>query len=425
MRKAAILFLLIFVSCSSFRPKTQPKSRTCDFGIFWTSWLIIQRDYIKPPVLNKTLFLASFRAIEEEANQTLPPPEYQNDEEYLPRYAWEYYKDFFGKEPPVRTCQEMIRSMVGSLQSRHSGYLSPDMMLFREILGQRRGGIGLFFIKNPDMKTAVIYKVWKGSLAAEAGLAVGDQIIAVDNRSVADFSAGLVDYELRGQIGAVMMLSVQKTDGRVIQVFLERENMEKNVHCEDVAKNTAYCALTNFNNGKTALYLLQAAQKTSVGKSKRLVIDLRFNHGGKLNQAILAAYLFTGSKTVVIAPKFAHDIAELEKKFPKDPPFPGTKIIILVNAETASASEIMAGALQDYGLAKLVGETTYGKGEVQKVVALDDGSLLIIVSDYWRTPAGRLINNTGFTPDYPVKMEIPDLLRGEDKQLQKAIELLK
>jgi carboxyl-terminal processing protease len=262
----------------------------------------------------------------------------------------------------------------------------------------------------------------KGSPAQEAGLQPKDKIIAVDGEDMTGVPGDLVLQRILGPAGTDVTLTIQRGE-EIFDVTITRANIiVPTVEYEMLEGDIAYVALYNYGD-KSTPQLREALENLLAQDPKGLIFDLRDNGGGYLNTAIQVVSEFIGDGVVMYeqygdGTTYTYDAIPggLATEIP---------LVVLVNEGTASASEITAGAIQDYGRAPLVGVTTYGKGTVQSWIALEDnaGGIRVTIAR-WLTPDGRQISEIGLEPDYIVEMTEEDYEAGRDPQLDKAIEVL-
>ena len=263
------------------------------------------------------------------------------------------------------------------------------------------------------------------SPAEAAGLKTGDEVVAVNGENVVGTDPSIVLQSVKGPEGTTVVLTIQRHNpDETLDVTIQREiitvpSVESHM-LED--GRIGYIALFTFGE-QSSKDLKDALRSQLAEKPVGLILDLRNNGGGYVDTAIEIISQFIGSGTVMIEQMGNGEDVEFHA-------LPGglaTKIplVVLVNEGSASASEITAGAIQDYGRGKIVGTTTYGKGSVQNWVPLENnqGAVKITIAR-WLTPNGRQIHGVGLEPDYVVNLTDEDIKNEHDSQLEKAIELL-
>lgn len=309
-----------------------------------------------------------------------------------------------------------ISGMVQSLGDPHSLYMNADMFeQLKEHTEGEFGGIGVT-MGFKDSKVTII-SVLDDTPGQHAGLEAGDEIMAVDGTPVSEMQPEEVAMHIRGEVGTKVVLTIER-DGETQDYTIERATIKI-----DTAKGTmledgmGYIRIASFseNTGKEFKAAYDSLEEQGM---KGLIIDLRENPGGLVTSCVEIANMVVPKGPIVSVverdgSKEVHESNLEESKYP---------IIVLIDGNSASASEILAGALQDTGAATLVGTKSYGKGSVQVVVPMlhDDGLKLTIAKYY--TPNGRCIDGTGIEPD--VEVELPEGAT-TDVQLEKAKEVLK
>ncbi len=316
-----------------------------------------------------------------------------------------------------------IKGMVAALKDPHSVYFTPkEANEFNNDLSGKFEGIGAE-IGLKDGQIVVVAPI-PGSPAEKAGLKAGDKILAVDKESTAGMEVEATVGKIRGAGGTKVVLTiipVDKKESTDITITRAVINVPS-VTLEMKPNNIAYLRINQFNE-KTMpeldTFIKQIKQKPLNG----IVLDLRNNPGGLLYSAITVASEWV-EKGVIVSEK---DVNKHEEKQYANGQhrLNGIKTIILVNRGSASASEIVAGALQDYKLATIMGEKTFGKGSVQGIEDYSDGSALKLTTAEWYTPNGKNINSDGIHPDVEIKQEIDAKNPSKDNVLEKALEMLK
>ena len=324
--------------------------------------------------------------------------------------------------------ESAIRGMVSDLDA-HSQYL--DAGEYRDIRISTTGsytGIGIE-VDEVDGKVMVVSPI-AGSPAARSGIRGGDQVVAVDG--IALDSSNLHDTidHLRGSAGSAVTVSVLRGD-EVIDHEMRRQIIRMaSVHREFLAPSYGYVRISQFNEN-TARELSRAVdelQEASGGLLDGLVLDLRDNPGGVLDAAVNVSDLFLDSGVIVTAEGRSVD-SRFRRSAHRGDILDGAAMVVLVNRGSASASEIVAGALQDHNRALIVGTETFGKGLVQTVVPLSKGRAIKLTTSRYYTPSGDSIQDVGIAPDVYVEDTpgFPDLSltglldREADQQLAEAI----
>lgn len=309
-----------------------------------------------------------------------------------------------------------IDGMVQSLGDPHSVYLNSDMFkaLEQHTTGEF-GGIGVT-MGFKDSKVTII-SVLPDTPGEKAGLKPGDEIVAVDGTPVSEFQPEEVALHIRGDVGTKVTLTIRREGEDDKDYELTRDNIKvKTADGKMLADNIGYIRIASFSEN-TGNEFKDAYDSLEQQGMKGLIIDLRENPGGLLTSCVDIAKMVVPKGPIVSVvqrdgSKEEHDSDLEESKYP---------IVVLIDGNSASASEILAGALQDTGAATIVGTTSYGKGSVQTVVPLfhNDGLKLTIAKYY--TPSGRNIDGTGIKPDVEVDFQDTDTT---DVQLEKAEEVM-
>ncbi len=256
--------------------------------------------------------------------------------------------------------------------------------------------------------------------AREAGILAGDILYKVDDEEVYALSVDEIAKRVRGETGSDVIVTIVR-DGEEKSFKMKRaviNNISAYVEYDD---KTAIITVTRFDND-TGITIQKAAKEFASKGVDKVILDLRSNGGGYVSAAqdLLSLWL-DGEKSLIQKSKFSG--SSTSSTSPNKAILKDIKTIVLVNGSTASASEIVAGALQDYNRATIVGEKTYGKGVVQNLFELSGGTLLKVTTAEWYTPNERSINKIGVTPDIEVERTFEDINAMRDPQMMKAKEL--
>lgn len=300
--------------------------------------------------------------------------------------------------------QGAIRGMLSTLDP-HSAYMTPDM--YKEMQVETKGefgGVGIQ-IGVKENRLAVIAPI-EGTPAYRAGIKSGDFITKVNDETTKDLTLMDAVQKMRGPKGSKINLTIQR-DGTPdpLQFTLVRDTIKIESVKSKVLENIGYVRLTQFQES-TGRDLSKVLKQFKDQKLQSTILDLRNNPGGLLTSAVEVSEQFLPGGKLVVYTKGRESkkdewIAKGKDQMDDSP------MIILVNEGSASASEIVAGALQDYGRAVIVGTTSFGKGSVQTILPLGDGSGLRLTTAKYYTPKGRSIQSTGITPDIVVKPQVP------------------
>jgi len=307
-----------------------------------------------------------------------------------------------------------IKGMVQSLDP-HSSFLSKEE--HEDLLSETKGsfsGIGIEITVRDNVLTVV--SPIEGSPAYKAGFQAGDKIIKIDGKAAADMTLPEAVKSIRGEKGTKVTLTVMREgDPKPLEFTVIRDVIPiRSVRSTVLTPKIAYVRISNFQ-GKTTNDLSAEMEKLETGrKLEGLILDLRNNPGGLLSQAIDVSDLFLDAGVIVSTKgrESSQDIKASAHKKKTDRSYP---IVVLVNGGSASAAEIVAGALQDNKRALILGTKTFGKGSVQTIIPLSDGSGLRLTTAMYYTPSGRSIQANGIVPDVEVKFVPPVEDDGKEK----------
>lgn len=337
---------------------------------------------------------------------------------------WNFVKDSYYKQPVSN--QQLyygaLKGVVSGLDDPYSVYFEPkEAEAFKANLEGSFSGIGAEIGIREDK--LVIVAPLSDSPAARAGLQPGDWVIAIDGKDTTGMSVEEAVVHIRGEKGTQVKLTISRNG---LETAQEISIMRDKIVIDSVKwkldkDQIMRISISTFNNDTPELFT-DVVQEILTSDVKGIIVDLRSNPGGLLTTAIDIASSWVGYKPVVI--ERTKDDARTFNGV-KAPRLTGIPTVLLVNGGSASASEIVAGALQDYGVAKLVGTQTFGKGSVQDYRELDDGSAVKVTTATWYTPKGRSINDTGIAPDIEVPFDVEEYKNGVDAQLEKAISVIK
>ncbi len=339
--------------------------------------------------------------------------------------AWDIVHENFIYQPldDVKLVQGAIRGMLDSLGDKHTSYMTPEEyeQANAPLVGSY-GGIGAYVDTSGDCLT--ILNPMPGSPAERAGLKPGDQIIAVDHEDVSGLEPDLVLTRVRGEPGTTLILTVRRGDPpETLDFTIVREVIKlTSVEYKMLDQNIAYISLSQFAENTNA-ELIAALEELLPQNPRGLILDLRYNGGGYLDTAVQVVSQFI-KEGVVLYEELGDGTRQTYRVIPGGMAT-DIKLVVLVNDYSASASEITAGAIQDYERGVIVGTVSYGKGSVQNWVALADnaGAVRITIAK-WLTPKERQIDTIGITPDVEVQMTDEDFEAGRDPQLDKAVEII-
>lgn len=350
-------------------------AKDIDFKLFWEVWDILKKDYVnKDQLTDKKMFYGALQG--------------------LVASAGDPYTIFM--DPKIS--QEFSDDLAGTFE-----------------------GIGAELSMKKEIITVVA--PLSDSPAQKAGLRAGDKIYAINGTSTAGMNLDEAVNMIRGKKGTTVTLTIFRNgQDKTIEITIERDIIVVKSVSTELRKDKIYVVkISNFNNDTDGLFQ-KAVIDILKNNPKGLIIDLRNNPGGYLDTAVDIASEWIDSG-VIVSEKFSE-----QKK--NDYNSRGTgrlknfKTVVLVNEGSASASEILAGALMDKQKATIVGEKTFGKGSVQSLEDMSDGSSVKITIAEWLTPNGKNINKEGIKPEVEVKLSVDDYNNNKDPQMDKAIELL-
>jgi carboxyl-terminal processing protease len=354
-----------------------------------------------------------------------------SDEDVPPEFnvfweAWAFIEQEFYGELPADEDRVFgaIRGMVNAYGDENTAFIEPSRAaIFREDVSGSFEGIGAA-VRMDEMGRLVIAEPFAGRPAAEAGMLRGDVVLSVDGTSL----QGLSLYEsislIRGPAGTTVVLTVFR-DGvdEPFDVPIERARIELEVvESERLEGNIGYVRLTEFSRGATGKMAEAIKELSDEGPLEGLILDLRDNPGGLLDESIFVSSQFIDEGVITIE-RLKGDEEQVFEAQPGGAAL-DVPLVVLVNRGSASASEIVAGAIKENGRGTILGEQTFGKGTVQIPHTLSDGSELRVTIAEWLTPNGEQINGEGIVPDVYIERTQEDFVEERDPQLERAIEHL-
>lgn len=311
-----------------------------------------------------------------------------------------------------------IKGMVSSLGDPHSIYM--DAKMYKEFMIETEGsfgGVGIVIGVKDKMLTVV--SPIEGTPGDKAGIKSGDRILKIDGQDTKDMALDQAVNKIRGPEGSQVVLTISRENESPKDYALTRSNIQiKTVSGKMLPDNIGYIRISMFNEN-TANDFIRRYQELEKEGMKATILDLRDNPGGLLEESVKVAGKLVpkGPVVSVVTKDGRREVHNSNLEMVKYP------LAVLVNGGSASASEIVAGAVQDTGAGTLVGTKTYGKGSVQTLLRLGNDAIKLTIAKYL-TPADRSINGIGIEPD--VKVEFNDARQGgKDVQLDKAVEIIK
>ena len=311
-----------------------------------------------------------------------------------------------------------IKGMLETLDP-HSSFLPPD--IFKEMQVETQGSFGGLGIEITvkDRQLTVVAPI-EGTPADRAGLHPGDRIVKIDGDPTKDMTLIEAVKKLRGPKGTSVTLTILREESPgPFDLTLVREVIDvKSVRAKDLGDGIAYIRISSFQE-RTGKDLLKAIEQFQKNGLSALVLDLRNDPGGLLNQAVQVSDLFLDKGQLIVYTEGRIKNQDLRFSAEHGAQVPKVPMVVLVNGGSASASEIVAGALQDWKRALVLGTKTFGKGSVQTVIPLSDGSGLRLTTAKYYTPKGRSIHGTGIVPDIVVEAPRPSVAKGQGGQMEK------
>jgi carboxyl-terminal processing protease len=329
----------------------------------------------------------------------------------------ELVANFDGEIDQQKLIEGANKGLVEALGDQYTVFMNPSESteFDNSLTGNIGGGIGVEISIRNNVPTVV--RVLKDNPAEAAGIQVNDTVVAINNESTEGKSLNDVVTKVRGEVGTSVRLSIIR-DGEPQDISVTRQTVNNPSAYGTVRDGIGILTISRFDNetGRLARSIAQDFKSNSV---RGVVLDLRGNGGGYVTAAQSVAGVWLDDK-LVVTEKRGNTVTE-ELTSSGSPILNGMPTVVLLNQSSASASEIVAGALRDHKAATLIGETTFGKGSVQKLVNLMDGAMLRVTIAKWYTPAGLNISEKGITPEKEVKRTADDINANRDPQLDAAL----
>ena len=331
---------------------------------------------------------------------------------------------YFWKDVEEETLQDGIyKGMLAALDDPYSVYYTKEELI--SLQQQTEGiyyGIGAYISKDLETGYVQISRIIKGTPAEESDLMQGDYIYAIEGESMYGKESDYVVSKIKGEEGTVVTITVlREGEADPIDIDVERRRIESpTVEYEMYDNGMAYIQITEFDLVTTGQFE-EAYNQAKADGMKGLIIDLRSNPGGNLSTVCDIARMLLPKGLIVYTEDKYGKREEYKCDGSNEIDVP---LVVLADGYSASASEILTGAVKDYGIGTIVGTTTYGKGIVQKVINLSDGSALKLTVSTYFTPNGNNIHGIGIEPDIEVPFDAEQYQNGVDNQLEKAKEVL-
>ena len=314
-----------------------------------------------------------------------------------------------------------VRGMVEAAGDDYTTFLDAEEAerMNSDLEGSIGGGIGAQVGVRDE--TITLVKILAGTPAEQAGLKAGDKVLTINSETTKDWTTEQAVERIRGEVGTTVKLGIER-DGQAMDMTITRAEISVDSVTSEVRDGIGYMTITRFDQ-ETGQLAATAAQSFKEAGVKGVILDLRGNPGGYLSAAQDVSGIWLSKKLVVVEKTGDKVIDELRSR--RNAVLEGVPTVVLVDGNSASASEIVAGALHDHKAATLVGETTYGKGTVQRLITLTNGAVLKVTVARWFTPNGLNLSKVGITPDHTVKLSEEDIKNSNDRQMTKAEELLR
>ena len=328
----------------------------------------------------------------------------------------ELVANYDGKLDTQKLIYGANRGLVEAAGDPHTAYMDPDETkeFDKSLSGQIGGGIGAEIGLRNNKPT--IIKPLENSPAQKAGIKAGEVIVKVNDESSSDWSVDKVVGKIRGEIGTSVKLTLLSGD-QTREVSVVRQNIVSPAVESEIDGEIGILKVNRFGDDTVSLSRKYASEFVEKGV-KKVILDLRNNPGGTVGaaQGLLGIWL---DNQIAMTERRGSEIVKTLRTT-GTPILGNMKTVVLINGNSASASEITAGALREYGKATLVGQKSYGKGSVQIVLGLPGGSQMKVTEARWYTPKGKNIDKTGIEPDVKVDLSSDDVNNNVDPQMDKA-----
>ena len=328
----------------------------------------------------------------------------------------ELIANYDGKLDTQKLIYGANRGLVEAAGDPHTAYMDPDETkeFDKSLSGQIGGGIGAEIGLRSNKPT--IIKPLENSPAQKAGIKAGEVIVKVNDEASSDWSVEKVVSKIRGEVGTSVKLTLL-SGGQTREVSVVRQNIVSPAVESEIDGEIGILKVNRFGDDTVSLSRKYASEFVEKGV-KKVILDLRNNPGGTVGaaQGLLGIWL---DNQIAMTERRGSEIVKTLRTT-GTPILGNMKTVVLINGNSASASEITAGALREYGKATLVGQKSYGKGSVQIVLGLPGGSQMKVTEARWYTPKGKNIDKTGIEPDVKVDLSSDDVNNNVDPQMDKA-----
>ena len=328
----------------------------------------------------------------------------------------ELIANYDGKLDTQKLIYGANRGLVEAAGDPHTAYMDPDETkeFDKSLSGQIGGGIGAEIGLRNNKPT--IIKPLENSPAQKAGIKAGEVIVKVNDEASSDWSVEKVVSKIRGEVGTSVKLTLL-SGGQTREVSVVRQNIVSPAVESEIDGEIGILKVNRFGDDTVSLSRKYASEFVEKGV-KKVILDLRNNPGGTVGaaQGLLGIWL---DNQIAMTERRGSEIVKTLRTT-GTPILGNMKTVVLINGNSASASEITAGALREYGKATLVGQKSYGKGSVQIVLGLPGGSQMKVTEARWYTPKGKNIDKTGIEPDVKVDLSSDDVNNNVDPQMDKA-----
>ena len=328
----------------------------------------------------------------------------------------ELIANYDGKLDTQKLIYGANRGLVEAAGDPHTAYMDPDETkeFDKSLSGQIGGGIGAEIGLRNNKPT--IIKPLENSPAQKAGIKAGEAIVKVNDEASSDWSVEKVVSKIRGEVGTSVKLTLL-SGGQTREVSVVRQNIVSPAVESEIDGEIGILKVNRFGDDTVSLSRKYASEFVEKGV-KKVILDLRNNPGGTVGaaQGLLGIWL---DNQIAMTERRGSEIVKTLRTT-GTPILGNMKTVVLINGNSASASEITAGALREYGKATLVGQKSYGKGSVQIVLGLPGGSQMKVTEARWYTPKGKNIDKTGIEPDVKIDLSSDDINNNVDPQMDKA-----